>query len=79
MDRMFINRYVLVIETDRPNVKHAGKIHRSYEAMSTKRQAEQELNRFLELNKKVKNKRAYIVDQDKQPDYVFHENQWANP
>lgn len=78
-ERKFISRYVLVVETDRPSMKRAGKIHREYEAMATRRQAEAEMKHRKELNKNAKNKRYFIIDQDKQPDYPFEENVWANP
>jgi hypothetical protein len=77
-ERAFVSRYVLVIETDKPTTKNPGRIHYFYEAMATKRQAQQELDHFLELNKKAKNKRAFIVDQEKQPDFVFHDNQLSS-
>lgn len=77
-DRAFTSRYVVVMETDRPTMKKAGKIHYYYEGVATKREAEREVAHLIENNKGRKGKRIFYVDQEKQPDYVFHENTWAN-
>lgn len=79
MARAYINRYVVCVETDRPHMKRAGKIHYEYEAMPRRAMAEQRVALLKEQNKNNPNKKIYFVDQDKNPEHVFVETDWANP